>query len=505
MKSKDRIIAIILTIFVSIICLIPIYDFKIYAKETPKSLYKVYLNGKSIGVIESKEKLENYINEEQKELKELYNVDTVYAPSDLYIMPYTSYNDTVVDEKYIYDAIKETEKFTIKGYEITIAKDDSNDINESDTKEENSEVEDISFYVLSKDDFKNAVSNVVKAFVDADDLETFLSGEDVVIKSVGNKIEDLYIKEDITIKEKYIPSDKKIYLDEKEITKFLLFGNDIEEKKYKVKAGDTIESIADSNKLAVEELLVVNQDLKSKNNILSIGQEISVALISPIITVVEEEHKVEQKDVAFSTTVEYDSSMVWGASKIKQEGKDGSQIVTQKIRYENGEIKQALITNTEVVEEAINQIKVIGTKNNYVVNPSDIPDSGVWTWPTLKPYILTSPYGWRWGTLHDGNDISGTGHGSPIYAANNGIVHKVFYDGIGGYQIIIAHTGDIYTWYAHMSAQYVKTGQEVKAGDKIGAMGCTGSACTGTHLHFAAYKGIPGAGGVSFNSLTLFR
>ena len=74
MNSKDKIIAIIFTILVSIICLIPIYDFKIYAKETPKSLFKVYLNGKSIGVIESKEKLEKYINNEQKDLKEKYNV-----------------------------------------------------------------------------------------------------------------------------------------------------------------------------------------------------------------------------------------------------------------------------------------------------------------------------------------------------------------------------------------------------------------------------------------------
>lgn len=512
MNSKDKIIAIIFTILVSIICLIPIYDFKIYAKETPKSLFKVYLNGKSIGVIESKEKLEKYINNEQKDLKEKYNVDTVYAPAGLYIVPYTTYNDTVVDEKYIYDAIKETEKFTIKGYEISIAKDDTEDIKGNDTdisaqstKKEDNVNEDIKFYVLSKDDFKNAISNVVKAFVNADDLEAFLSGEDVVIKNIGNKIEDLYIKEDITIKEKYIPSDKKIFLDEKEITKYLLFGKDIEEKKYKVKAGDTIESIAENNKLAVEELLVVNQNLKNKNNILSIGQEISVALISPIITVVEEEHKVEEKVIAFSTTVEYDSSMVWGATKIKQQGKDGSQIVTQKIKYENGEIKQALITDTELVEDVINQVKVIGTKNNFVVNPSDIPTSGDWFWPTLKPFIISSGYGWRWGVLHDANDITGTGHGSPIFAANNGIVSKVFYDGIGGYQIIIAHDGDIYTWYAHLAAQYVRTGQEVKAGDKIGAMGCTGSACTGTHLHFAAYRGKPGAGGVSFDSLKLYR
>jgi len=197
--------------------------------------------------------------------------------------------------------------------------------------------------------------------------------------------------------------------------------------------------------------------------------------------------------------------MRWGDSKIKQAGKNGLQIVTQKLKKENGEIVNALIADTEVVEEAINSIKVVGTMSNVVINPDDIPDSGDWYWPTRTPYIITSPYGWRWGTLHDGTDISGTGHGSPIYAANNGVATKVWYDGIGGNQVIIAHSGDIYTWYAHMASTAVKAGQTITRGQKIGTMGCTGSACTGTHLHFAAYLGRPGAGGKSFNAMTLYR
>ena len=284
-----------------------------------------------------------------------------------------------------------------------------------------------------------------------------------------------------------------------------MFGEDIDEKKYIVKAGDTIESIAEDNKLAVEELLVVNQDLKSKNNLLSIGEEISVALISPVITVVEEEHLVEVKTIPYATQIEYDNSLGWGLTKIKQEGKDGSQIVTQKLKYENGEIIRALISDTKVIDEVINQVKVIGTMSSIQIDPSDIPDAGDWYWPTLQPSIITSPYGWRWGALHDGTDISGTGNGSPIFAANNGVVYKVFYDGIGRYQIIVAHENNYYTWYTHLSAQYVTAGQKVTRGTKIGAMGCTGSACTGPHLHFGAYKGIPGRGGISFNAMTLYR
>lgn len=487
--KKERFMCIVLTIFLSIFCIIPIFEFKNYSNQKPKDLYRVYLNGKSIGVIESKKKLENYINDEQKELREKYNVDTVYTPESLYISEYKSYSSSIMSEKDMYNIIQEKENFTIKGYQITIDKGDN----------------DIIFYTLKKEDFENAMTSVVKAFVSEEDLEVFLSGEEVIIEKTGKKIEDLYIKEEIKIKEAFIPSNEIILLNEKEITKFLLFGTDIKEKYYTVRAGDTIESIAEANKLAVEELLVVNQDLKSKNNILSIGQEVSVALISPVVTVVSEEHSVEEKEIPFTTEIIYDASKFYAESYTKQEGRNGVQIVTQKIKYENGDIVNALIANNEIVTEVINKIKVVGTKSVATIDPTDIPNSGDWYWPTNKPYIITSPYGWRWGTLHDGTDISGTGHGSPIYAANNGVVTKSWYDGIGGNQIIIAHSDNIYTWYAHMATTYAKVGQTITRGQKIGTMGCTGSACTGTHLHIAFYRGKPGAGGVSFNGMTFYR
>ena len=47
----------------------------------PKEVYKVYLDGKVLGNINDKEELEEYINDEQKELKEKYTVDKVYIPT----------------------------------------------------------------------------------------------------------------------------------------------------------------------------------------------------------------------------------------------------------------------------------------------------------------------------------------------------------------------------------------------------------------------------------------
>jgi murein DD-endopeptidase MepM/ murein hydrolase activator NlpD len=85
---------------------------------------------------------------------------------------------------------------------------------------------------------------------------------------------------------------------------------------------------------------------------------------------------------------------------------------------------------------------------------------------------------------HTGMDITGTGHGSNIYASAAGTVVKVV-NGTRGYgkYIIINHGDGIQTLYAHCSKLYVKQGQYVNQGDIIAAMGSTGNS-TGTHLHF---------------------
>ena len=55
-------------------------------KFTPHNVYRVYLKGKSLGLIKSKKQLEEYIDKKQAEIKEKYDVDKVYIPSDLDII-----------------------------------------------------------------------------------------------------------------------------------------------------------------------------------------------------------------------------------------------------------------------------------------------------------------------------------------------------------------------------------------------------------------------------------
>jgi murein DD-endopeptidase MepM/ murein hydrolase activator NlpD len=101
-------------------------------------------------------------------------------------------------------------------------------------------------------------------------------------------------------------------------------------------------------------------------------------------------------------------------------------------------------------------------------------------WPVSGP--ITSPFGWRWGRMHQGIDI-GVGYGTPIHAAASGTIIYCGWESGYGNLTVIDHGGDLATAYGHQSSIAVACGQHVNQGDVIGYVGCTGH-CFGPHLHF---------------------
>jgi murein DD-endopeptidase MepM/ murein hydrolase activator NlpD len=101
-------------------------------------------------------------------------------------------------------------------------------------------------------------------------------------------------------------------------------------------------------------------------------------------------------------------------------------------------------------------------------------------WPVSGPVV--SPFGMRWGRLHEGIDIS-AGSGSPIAAAASGTVISVGYMGGYGNLVVIDHGGGLATAYAHLSGYAVGSGQSISQGQVVGYVGCTGH-CYGPHVHF---------------------
>ena len=97
--------------------------------KTPKTAYRVYLKGESIGLIKSKKALEEYIDNQQQGIKTKFNVKKVYAPSDLDIKKEITYSNDIKTNKEIYDEIKDKSTFTISGYLIKIKQLDTKDQN----------------------------------------------------------------------------------------------------------------------------------------------------------------------------------------------------------------------------------------------------------------------------------------------------------------------------------------------------------------------------------------
>jgi murein DD-endopeptidase MepM/ murein hydrolase activator NlpD len=112
--------------------------------------------------------------------------------------------------------------------------------------------------------------------------------------------------------------------------------------------------------------------------------------------------------------------------------------------------------------------------------PSPTPSAAGFIWPVSGP--VTSPFGWRWGRMHQGIDI-GVPYGTPIHAAAAGtVIYCGWEEGYGNF-VVIDHGGNLATAYGHQSQIAVACGQHVNQGDVIGYVGCTGH-CFGPHLHF---------------------
>lgn len=117
------------------------------------------------------------------------------------------------------------------------------------------------------------------------------------------------------------------------------------------------------------------------------------------------------------------------------------------------------------------------------------PDfSGVFTWPVPSSYRVTSKFGPRVCPVekidgfHSGLDI-GAPRGTPVVAAEAGVVIEAGMRGNAGRAVIIRHGEGYETRYYHLHSIYVQRGQEVERGEVIGGVGSTGRS-TGNHLHF---------------------
>ena len=506
---------ITLTIIITIITFY--FELTKASSNEPKTYYNVYLDGDLIGTINNKEELEKYIDKQNEAYKKEYNVDIIYAPNGLDVKADVLYSNKINTVEEIYKKIQNKKPFTIKGYQYTIT---SSYINDNETYDENGEIQSentneeekneevknqIKVYVLDKNVFVNAIETFIKTYAGEDAYEAYKNKTQKEIETTGSIIENVYLRNNITVKEANVPVTEKIYKTKDDLSKFLLFGSEEQKSEYKVSDGDTIETVAFNNKISTQELLLSNPNFTSVNNLLFPGQVVTIGITNPQIQVVVKQYLVEDVESSYSTEITYDSTRLKGDNQVVREGENGLNRVSRELEITNGVITTTTTKGIEELKPAISRILVYGEK----IIPSK--GTGSWSWPTNQGYTISSPYGWRIDpingsrSLHTGLDIAGTGMNSPVYAADNGVVTKSEYYGSYGNCIIINHNNGYYTLYGHMSKLNVSVGATVAKGQVIGLVGRSGRA-TGPHLHYEAwYGGAPYRGGTRINPMNLYR
>lgn len=124
------------------------------------------------------------------------------------------------------------------------------------------------------------------------------------------------------------------------------------------------------------------------------------------------------------------------------------------------------------------------SSDDYAYQP--VSGSGAFIWPVNG--VITSPFGYRthpiFGTTiyHSGIDI-GVDEGTPVHAADAGVVVEADWISGYGYAVVIDHGNGLSTLYGHNSSLAVSAGQSVSQGEVIAYAGSTGNS-TGPHVHF---------------------
>ena len=233
---------------------------------------------------------------------------------------------------------------------------------------------------------------------------------------------------------------------------------------YVVQSGDTISTIAQKFNISVNTILWQNS--LGSNGFIKPGQTLELLPTSGVA------HKVKSGDTVLALAKKYGIE----ADKIVEYNNltdVGDIKISQELIIPGGKItapSRKATTTTRVVN-------VAPVSKLFTNSPAPSDTGGTLFWPA-GVRLISQYYNWR----HKGLDIAGP-TGTPLYAADPGVVEFSGWLNGYGYNVLINHQNGMKTRYAHASKLYVSKGAYVTRGQTLAAMGSTGWS-TGPHIHF---------------------
>jgi murein DD-endopeptidase MepM/ murein hydrolase activator NlpD len=313
----------------------------------------------------------------------------------------------------------------------------------------------------SEDACNEVLDQLVAMYTTVDETET-------------KEILDWYYSENVEVLHGFVPLTAYEGYDDVETMLAYIVKGTKEEKTHTVQKGENYWVIAAYYGIQPSDLEAANPNVKPET--LQIGQEISLIVPKPMISVCTVERAEYVDSIPFDVTYEETASLYRDETKVKVSGVEGEREVVANVVKENGrEIGRTVLEET-VLSEPTTKVVYKGTKE-----PPPRMGTGTLVKPTSRGSV-TSEFGWRWGARHEGIDI-GLPVGSDVKAADGGVVTFAGYSSSYGYYVMIDHGGNITTLYAHCSKLLVSKGTKVYQGQLIAYSGNTGRS-TGPHLHF---------------------
>ncbi len=285
--------------------------------------------------------------------------------------------------------------------------------------------------------------------------------------------------DDITLEQQYVQT---VAIQDKKSAGETLNGESENATIHTVQSGDTLSAIADYYGVSMDQIYEMNGDLEG--TMLSVGQELTISQSKNWLSVRTEEPVSFEEEIPYETKIEPTDELYLDQVEVSCEGETGERKVEGLLIKIDGEETETKILKEEIIKEPVARVERHGTKER----PRDVA-TGSFIRPTGG--YLSSGFGARWGTVHQGLDFANT-LGNPIYASDGGKVsYSTFNTGGYGYLVIIDHENGYQTYYAHCSKLLVNVGDRVAQGDLIAQIGSTGNS-TGPHCHFEIrLNGVP--------------
>ena len=227
-------------------------------------------------------------------------------------------------------------------------------------------------------------------------------------------------------------------------------------KTYKVKSGETIDSISRKFGLANISTLIAVNNISNVRSLYS-GQKLRVPSTDGIVHVVARGETLNGLSVKYKVTVE--------------DLLDVNDLTTDTLSVGNELFIPGVRLDTTSLQRAMGEL---------------------FAYPIKAKWHLSDKFGMRiypftgQKSMHTGIDMA-CPTGTPIKAAMSGTVAFTGVSVVYGNYVIIKHYDGYQTLYGHMSKIIAKKGQSVNQSTTIGLVGSTGQS-TGPHLHFSVYK-----------------